>query len=924
MNKLPELSTVNNDLKPDLICICETWTREDILNVQLKLENYSIVCRKDRKDTKKGIGGGILIYAKESICKSVSEVQCDYLEQFNQCAAIKVKFKNEVLHIAIIYRPHNLYNDDDIDENNERLCDVLKLLPKPYVICGDFNYSDIDWKNGQCTKKSRQFYETVLDLFLTEHICTATHKSGTQPDLVLSSHPNLIADVEPTAPLGSSDHTMIKVILDFAVNRRSAVKKGKDWRRADFDSINDMIKNVPWEDEFNNCDIDVSWKKFVNVINTAVDHNVPLRTIHSSRRPPWMTQNVLQSIRSKRRAWKKYSSSKLQQDFHDYKRTEKTSKKMIKKAKKNFENKLAKECKLNPRAFYRYINSKKSNRENIGPLKVNNVIIDNDRDIANELNLFFSSVFTTENTVNVPDLNRIKHDSSDLDDVIFHMLNVEKKILKMKRFSAPGPDNINANLLMNTVNEITYPLTLLFKKSFAEGDVPIEWKTANVTPIFKKGSKSKPENYRPISLTSNICRIMESIIKDAIVKHLSANNLIFPSQHGFVVKRSCLTNLLEYLEDITKLVDDGNCVDVVYLDFAKAFDKCPHVRLGRVLEAHGIVGPVRSWILSWLQGRMQRVVLNGEESDWLPVRSGVPQGSVLGPTLFVLYINTLDIEVGGGSDILSKFADDTKIGGIVNSDDARNVLQQVLNRAVEWSEKWQMQFNPSKCTVIHFGRKNQEFQYNMSGQMLEAVNSEKDLGVHITSDLKPALQCQKAAAKANGVLGRMARSLSYRNKEVWLRLYNIYVRPILEYSVQAWNPWMSKDVKVLEDVQKRAIRMTSGLKGSSYEEKLREVGMQTLSDRRIRGDMIQVWKVLNKYDMVDENKWFRRVDTDRAAATRLSSCPLNLQLDSFNLDIRKFFFSQRVVQKWNDLPTCVKSAETLNGFKNEYDSFYKK
>ena len=157
-----------------------------------------------------------------------------------------------------------------------------------------------------------------------------------------------------------------------------------------------------------------------------------------------------------------------------------------------------------------------------------------------------------------------------------------------------------------------------------------------------------------------------------------------------------------------------------------------------------------------------------------------------------------------------------------------------------------------------------------------------------------------------------------------MRLYNIYVRPILEYSVQAWNPWMSKDVKVLEDVQKRAIRMTSGLKGSSYEEKLREVGMQTLSDRRIRGDMIQVWKVLNKYDMVDENKWFRRVDTDRAAATRLSSCPLNLQLDSFNLDIRKFFFSQRVVQKWNDLPTCVKSAETLNGFKNEYDSFYKK
>ena len=161
-----------------------------------------------------------------------------------------------------------------------------------------------------------------------------------------------------------------------------------------------------------------------------------------------------------------------------------------------------------------------------------------------------------------------------------------------------------------------------------------------------------------------------------------------------------------------------------------------------------------------------------------------------------------------------------------------------------------------------------------------------------------------------------------RNKDVWLKLYKIYVRPIPEYSVQAWNPWMSKDVKVLEDVQKRAIRMTSGLKGSSYEERLKEVGMQSLSDRRTRWDMIQVWKILNKYDMVDENKWFRRVDTDRAASTRLSSCPLNLQLNNVNLDTRKYFFSQRVVLKWNDLPMDVKSAETLNAFKNAYDSYY--
>ena len=281
------------------------------------------------------------------------------------------------------------------------------------------------------------------------------------------------------------------------------------------------------------------------------------------------------------------------------------------------------------------------------------------------------------------------------------------------------------------------------------------------------------------------------------------------------------------------------------------------------------------------------------------------------------------MELGVEPDILSKFEDDTKIGNIVNSEESRNVLQSVLDCAANWSDKWQMMFNPSKCTVIHFGHNNQHYKYNLGGQELKDETSEKDLGVYVSSDLKPSIQCQKAAGKANGVLGRMARSLSYRNKDIWLRLYRIYVRPILEYSVQAWSPWMCKDVKKLEDVQRRAVRMTSGLKGVTYEDKLKEVGMLSLEARRERGDMIQVWKILNKHDKVDETKWFRRVDTSRQTMTRMSTCPYNLQLGNVHLDTRKYFFSQRVVVKWNNLPELVKESVSLNGFKNAYDEYMK-
>ena len=417
---------------------------------------------------------------------------------------------------------------------------------------------------------------------------------------------------------------------------------------------------------------------------------------------------------------------------------------------------------------------------------------------------------------------------------------------------------------------------------------------------------------------------MESIIRDEIVKHLTDNKLILPSQHGFMKSKSCLTNLLEYLEVLTKLVDEGHSVDVVYLDFAKAFDKVPHRRLLQKMKAHGIVGKVAEWVERWLTGRKQRVVLNGRMSEWTEVDSGVPQGSVLGPTCFVIFINDIDMAVNTITGIISKFADDTKVGRVVKEDKDREALQKDLDNLMDWSEEWQMLFNSGKCKVIHFGKNNPGFSYTMggyapAGSVLESVVEEKDVGVMVHNSLKPSVQCAKAAKKANQVLGQMARAFHYRDKVTWIKLYKTYVRCHLEYAVQAWSPWTQADKDLLEAVQKRAVRMVSGLQGKEYKDRLEELGLTTLEDRRVRGDMIEVWKILHGKEDVLPGTWFSMASEGATHITRQAGHPLNILRPRAKLEIRSNFFSVRCCEKWNSLSTDIKDAKTLNSFKNGYD-----
>ncbi len=351
---------------------------------------------------------------------------------------------------------------------------------------------------------------------------------------------------------------------------------------------------------------------------------------------------------------------------------------------------------------------KTQSRPSIGPLKnEDGQTVTSDEGMAEILNKAFQEVFTRESTTNIP-VPETKCEGNFLENVKFRTAEVKKKIRALRTDGASGPDGIGPRVLQELQDELAPALAVVFTKSLNEGVVPKDWLEANVTPIYKKRTKCLPGNYRPVSLTSVSCRVMESILREKITEHLAKNKLIKGSQHGFMKDRSCVSNLLEFLEKATTVVDEGEGFDIIYLDFAKAFDKVPKERLLRKVRAHGVRGRVLEWIRSWLSGRKQRVVLNGKFSSWLEVLSGVPQGSVLGPLLFVIFINVMDDTVEHLTSILRKFADNTKLGKKVRTDRERQELQEALDKLYHWADRWGMEFNVSKCKVMHMGHANTE------------------------------------------------------------------------------------------------------------------------------------------------------------------------------------------------------------------------
>ena len=853
-----------------------------------------------------------------------------------ECLFVEIKLnEKDNLVCGVVYRSPSKDNHESLRRLISKV--ISDRQHDQILIIGDLNHPDINWENHLSNTDEEhpasRFLKLTDDCFLTQHVNKSTRHRHNQTsnclDLILTNDENSVQKLLYNDPLGSSDHLTLEFqyIVEIEESHNHNDKSERfSYDYGDYDKLRSILKEIDWKKEFKGMSTEAMMNYFESKLSSSIDQCIPKHKINPSKnkekQPIWLNNHAMRALKKKHNAYKRWIITKNGNDYIRYRRHCNKVKTTIRNRIKEIERNIAVNIKTNNKHYWRYANSKLKTKSRVPDLKVSDSrFADSEQEKVDVLNQFFTSVFTREDLSSIPQLEE-RQFASPLTDINITEELVLNALKSLNASKSPGPDSIHPRILKESAEVIALPLSLIFRSSLSSGMIPEKWKWAHITPVFKKGSKHDKENYRPISLTSVICRLLERIIKNEIVKHLDANELFSNDQYGFRAKRSCVTQLLEALEEWTSLLDEGNSIDVIYFDFAKAFDSVPHQRLLSKLNSYGIRGNVLQWITAFLRDRKQRVVLNGFKSSWTNVLSGVPQGSVLGPLLFLIYINDLPDCIESSS--VKIFADDLKL--YQKNSGSSQPVQDDINRIENWSSQWQLPLNAQKCSKLHVSCKNGEgidsnIYYIIDQKVnrrIEIKESEetKDLGVIIDTKLKFQKQIANCIKKANGVLASIKRTIKYLSIQTFNTLYKALVRPLLESAGAVWSPSLVKDIRSLESVQRRATKLVPSLRNLSYKDRLIALDLPTLAYRRKRGDMIMVFKIMKGIVDLHYTTFFK------LSTNNTRGHELKLFKQRSRLNVRRNFFSQRIVESWNALPEQIVNCTTVLHFEKLYDRFH--
>ena len=936
-NKIPDFHALISSEQPDIIIATESWLTPDILSSEIVPANlgYSIF----REDRTSSSGGGVFIMVKGDI------IVTEQKEYKTDCEIVWVKIEivgTRPLLIAAYYRPKegDSYSADEF----HRSLEMVSQQKGDIWVLGDFNYPKMDWDEEDVpfirpgctlTKLYDGFIETLNDFNLMQMVREPT-RGGNILDLFLTTNHTLVESVSIIP--GLSDHNIVKCIVN---SKPKVVKKAPRktllYRKADWASLKVHMQSF-CHSFLSSCEgksVEVMWTEFKEALNSGIQKFVPSKFAGNKKHLPWITQAIKRELRKRDRLYNKFKKSKDSKDRKAFLNSKHGVKRKIKTAYEKYlldilgldgesgeQNQAFSRKKL-----FSFLKSSKSDAQGIALLKKGDNVCTNDVDQANLLNAQFQSVFSIRAPL---DLMKLCHttmlnganslvnllpESLQCKFPIMHDIEIStagvcKLLSGLNVSKAAGPDAIRPLVLKQLCQEIAPVVAVIFQTSFNSGIVPTDWKKAQVCPLFKKGNKTDPANYRPISLTCILCKTMEHIIASTLTKHFNQHNILYDLQHGFRERRSCETQLIQLVEDLSRNMISGKQTDLILLDFSKAFDKVNHLKLLYKLQTHGVQGKALRWIESFLVGRSQTVVLNGNSSDELQVSSGVPQGSVLGPILFLLYINDLPDSLQSQ---VRLFADDTAVYLTVQGQADSKKLQNDLDILQEWEREWDMEFNPSKCQVVHITRSRRPINtsYSMHGQVLDSVDSARYLGVDITSDLNFTQHINRTTSNASKSLGYLKRNILTKHSGIREAAYKTIVRPQVEYASTVWSPHTKKDIHKIEMVQRRAIRWTQNSYSTyaSVTQMQNELGLRSLEQRRADARVIMLFKIVHGLVAIPLPSYFEQP----SRMTRYSH-PLALRQIHTSVNYYKYSFFPAAVVYWNKLPCSVVTLPTLDHF----------
>ena len=855
--KVPILAELFKLSKPQSAIIIESHLASDIMDSELAIENYDIY-RADRDQRK---CGGILNYVHESM--NVSKL-VSYSNKV--CELLVIKAIDENCLVCAVYRPPKTAAADFIPIIDKLRSIIAMHENTDIVLAGDFNFPNICWSDVTCpkiaptTKDDKLQIEALLnftdDFFLQQLISKPTRENNTI-DLLFTNITDDLYDCNITK-YSASDHRMIEVNLihpDPSIS--SPETEGEslkgfhslNFHKANFQEINNDLSEVDWSLLLNN-------KSVSEQLSVFYDTTLKISKKHTSAKLNKTIKSRSKYYRERRALWRKRRRVQQKKDSENKDKLLEEIDTNIKKShvaeRLYIENQAIDKIAINSKYFFSYANKTRKSKDKIGPLidKDTKEVIKDPKLIAEALQSQYCSVFSKPKaSEKIDDINSFFNDNNTEDyltNITFTPEDVENCIKSIKPQAAAGPDGFPAILLRECNHELSKALYLIFRNSIDNGDIPNELKDAIITPIPKGGLKSDPKNYRPINLLSKILIVLEKVISLKLVAYLENNHKMNINQHGFRRLHSCLSQLLLHYDSIIEAISSGCTVDVVYLDFCKAFDVVDHHILLRKMKKLGISGKIAIWIHNFITDRKQTVSVKRKLSSSQPVQSGVPQGSCLGPILFLIMISDIDDHVTKST--VSLFADDTKVSHILSVLQDCNDLQSSLNEIYSWSQENNMSFNDLKFHALRYGSGNEEvknYKYKTpNGSEIPFETSIKDLGVNMSQNLLFRDHIQIIAARCRGLSAWILRTFVTREKIPMLTLFNSLILPRIDYCSQLWAPHHNQDWAALEAIQRRFTNQITEVKSLDYWSRLKKLRLYSSQRRTERYQLIYLWKIM--------------------------------------------------------------------------------
>ena len=930
---IDELRVFMSNNKLDVLAINETKLDDSISDVELNIYGYDLI-RRDRHRN----GGGVCFFVKSSINYTIRpDLRLEKLE--NLCIEIH-KTNCKPFLIVTWYRPPS--SNIDIFDHYETLVARIDTEGKELYLMGDTNCDlkvNDNYDNHYYNNNSVTLLRINAIYGLTQIIKDKTRITGTTSSLIdhiITNSPDKIT-FSGVLHLGISDHSLIFAYRKLSSERAIGHKVVKYRKFDSFDATAflDDLHNQSRDLSISTDNPNEMWDMWKNMFLEIVEKHAPIKKKRvRSKQSPWITSDLKKRIANKNKLKAIAINTKKTEDWENYRHERNLTNNFIRKVKSDYYHSCIESNECNQSGMWQIVNqltSLKTKSTCINQINSNGVLTNDSDEIAEAMNKHFTSIGPLLSDT-IPNTGTCFNQYlKGVTDCTFQLrpvtvVQVSKLLDKLPVKKATGLDDISNRLLKEASNAISNQITDIFNLSIATGTFPKEWKMARVTSIFKKDDRTDPNNYRPISVISAISKVFERLIFDQLYSYLQSNGLLAKTQSGFRAQHSTVTALLEATDSWYQNIDNGDINAVLFLDLKKAFDTVNHSILLQKLSFYGVKNQSLNWFKSYLEDRQQCCYVNGKTSSLRLLTCGVPQGSILGPLLFLIYIN--DLPSCLPKEATRMYADDTAVTLTGNNPaQIQTLIDCSLADVTTWLNSNKLTLNTTKTDVLFIGSNQRlknfpkDMTFSVGTKIIKRTSTVKYLGINLDETLSWNIHIEKLIKKISSGLGALRRIKPFIPQKALLLVFNALIQSHFDYCSSVWSNLNIGLSDKLQKLQNRAARILTNLPYETHiDDLLNTIGWNKLHIQRDKQKLTVVFKALHGLTPEYLTEKFKRRNESLEYNLRGSSSNIFLPRPRTNYGKKCIRYSG--AKLWNSLPEDLRLTSRLDLFKTKLNEYY--